>query len=68
MNTNNNVYSLRLHDMNGKEVFSNSKIKYEDYEGRIFYSVDKCAFMILWNDGSIRDMNSQFVQVVEVME
>ena len=63
----NDVYYLGIEDKNGKEITSNSAIKFAEHKGWVFYSVDDCRFKIKWEDGSTRGLNKIFVKQVEII-
>ena len=53
----NKIYYLGIEDKNGKEITSNSIIKFKEHKGIVFYSIDDCKFKIKWEDAA--DMNIQ---------
>ena len=63
----NKIYYLGIEDKNGKELCSNSMIKFEEQNGSIFYSIDDCRFKIKWEDGFIRDIDKSFIKQVEII-
>lgn len=63
----NKVYYLGVEDKNGKEITSNSLIKFKEHKGIVFYSIDDCKFKIKWEDGSTRELNESFAKQVEII-
>lgn len=63
----NKVYYLGIEDKNGKELYSNSTIKFGEQKGSVFYSTDNCSFKIKWEDGFIRDIDKSFIKQVEII-
>jgi hypothetical protein len=63
----NEVYYLGVEDKNGKELNSNCTIKFKNYVGLVFYSVEDCRFKIKWEDGSTRGLNKSFMKQVEII-
>lgn len=63
----NKVYYLGVEDKNGNELTSNCTIKFKDYVGFVFYSVEECRFKIKWEDGLTRGLNKPFVKQVEII-
>ena len=63
----NKTYYLGIEDKNGKELCSNSMIKFGEQNGFIFYSTDNCSFKIKWEDGFIRDIDKSFIKQVEII-
>ena len=63
----NKVYYLGIEDKNGKELCSNSMIKFGEQKGSVFYSNDKFSFKIKWEDVFIRDVDKSFIKQVEII-
>lgn len=63
----NKIYYLGIEDKNGKEITSDSVIKFEKHKGLVFYSIDDCRFKIKWEDGLTRGLNDSFAKQVEVI-
>ena len=63
----NKIYYLGIEDKNGKEITSDSLIKFKEHKGQIFYSLDDCRFKIKWEDGSTRGLNKSFIKQAEVV-
>ena len=63
----NKTYYLGIEDKNGKELCSNSMIKFGEQNGFIFYSTDNCSFKIKWEDGFIRGIDKSFIRQVEII-
>ena len=63
----NKVYYLGVEDKNGNELTSTCRIKFKNYVGFVFYSVEDCRFNIKWEDGSIRGLNKSFAKQVEII-
>ena len=63
----NKVYYLGVEDKNGKEITSNSLIKFKEHDGLVFYSIDDCRFKIKWEDGLTRGLNKSFAKEVEII-
>lgn len=63
----NEVYYLGVEDKNGKELNSNCTIKFKNYIGLVFYSVEDSRFKIKWEDGSTRGLNKSFAKQVEII-
>lgn len=63
----NKVYYLGVEDKNGKELTSTCTIKFKNYVGSLFYSIDDCKFKIKWEDGSTRELNESFAKQVEII-
>ena len=63
----NKIYYLGIEDKNGKEIISDSIIKFKEHKGMVFYSIDDCRFNIKWEDGSIRGLNKSFAKQVEII-
>lgn len=63
----NKIYYLGIEDKNGKEITSNSIIKFKEHKGIVFYSIDDCKFKIKWEDGSTRELNESFAKQVEII-
>ncbi len=61
------LYNLGLKDKNGKELMSNSKIKFDEHIGNIFYSMDDCRFKIKWEDGFVRNISKKFIEETEII-
>ena len=61
----NKVYYLGVEDKNGKELTSTCRIKFKNYVGLLFYSVEDCRFNIKWEDGSIRGLINSFAKAVK---
>lgn len=63
----NKIYYLGIEDKNGKEITSDSLIKFKEHKGQIFYSLDDCRFKIKWEDGSTRGLNKSFIKQAEII-
>jgi hypothetical protein len=63
----NKIYYLGIEDKNGKEITSDSLIKFNEHKGQIFYSLDDCRFKIKWEDGSTRGLSKSFAKQMEVV-
>ncbi len=60
-------YSLKVKDKNGKEIFLEDKVKFNEHSGIITYNFKDCCFAIIWEDGSSRQMNELFASQIEVL-
>ena len=63
----NKIYYLGIEDKNGKEITSDSLIKFKEHKGQIFYSLDDCRFKIKWEDESTRGLNKFFAKQMEII-
>ena len=63
----NKVYYLGIEDTNGKELCSNSIIRFGEQKGYVFYSTDDCRFKIKWEDGFTRGIDESFAKQVEII-
>ena len=63
----NKIYYLGIEDKNGKEITSDSVIKFKEHKGLVFYSIDDCRFKIKWEDGSTRGLNKSFIKQAEII-
>ncbi len=60
-------YHLGITDKCGNEITSNSKIKFKQHKGSIFYSADDCCFKIKWEDESTRRLTKSFGKLIEII-
>ena len=63
----NKVYYFGIEDKNGKELCSNSIIKFGEQKGSVFYSTDDCRFKIKWEDGFVRGIDKSYIKQVEII-
>lgn len=60
-------YGLKVCDKNGIEIHLNDKIKFGEHEGSIEYNVNLCCFIVKWDDGTSRQITSQFAKELEII-
>ncbi len=59
-------YGLKVKDKNGKEIFLEDKVKFNEHSGIVAYNFKNCCFMVIWEDGDSRQMDEIFASQIEV--